>query len=92
MLTRLKRFRSDVVLSKLRLLTMLHEIKAKGGRICAISAPSRASTLVNYVGLDDGILDYVAEIKGSLKIGYDLPGTLIPVRGLACLRTSRTMR
>jgi hypothetical protein len=31
------------------------------------------------VGLDDGILDYVAEIKGSLKIGKYLPGTVIPV-------------
>ena len=85
MLTRLKRFRSDVVLSKLRLLTMLHEIKEKGGRICAISAPSRASTLVHYVGLDDGVLDYVAEIKGSLKIGYYLPGTLIPVLEESCM-------
>jgi hypothetical protein len=35
--------------------------------------------LVSYVGLDDGILDYVVEIKGSLKIGKYLPGTLVPV-------------
>ena len=44
-----------------------------------MSAPSRASTLVNYVGLDDGILDCVVEIKGSLKIGKYLPGTIVPV-------------
>ena len=35
--------------------------------------------MVNYVGLDDGIIDYVCEIKGSHKIGKYLPGTLIPV-------------
>jgi hypothetical protein len=44
-----------------------------------VGAPSRASTLINYVGLDDGILDCVLEIKGSFKIGKYIPGTLIPV-------------
>ena len=42
-------------------------------------APSRASTLVNYVGLASAIIDYVCEIEGSLKIGKCMPGTLIPV-------------
>ena len=31
--------------------------------------PSRASTLVNYVGLDKSLIGYVFEIAGSLKIG-----------------------
>jgi hypothetical protein len=79
MTERLERFRRDVMLSKLRLLAMLADIKASGGRVCGISAPSRASTLVTYVGLDDAIVDYVVEIKGSLKIGKYMPGTLIPV-------------
>lgn len=76
---RLTSFRRDVVLSKLRLVAMLHELKEKGARIAGISAPSRASTLVNYVGLDEGIIDYVCEIPGSLKIGKFMPGTRIPV-------------
>lgn len=76
---RMQNFRKDVVLSKLRLHSLLRDIKEKGGRICGISAPSRASTLVNYVGLDEGIIDYVCEIEGSLKIGKYMPGTLIPV-------------
>jgi hypothetical protein len=76
---RLATFRRDVVLSKLRLLSMLRDLKEKGARIAGISAPSRASTLVNYVGLDQGIIDYVVEIPGSLKIGKFMPGTQIPV-------------
>jgi 2-polyprenyl-3-methyl-5-hydroxy-6-metoxy-1,4-benzoquinol methylase len=79
MITRLTSFRSDVVLSKLRLLAMLRDLKEKGARIAGISAPSRASTLINYVGLDQGIIDYVCEIPGSLKIGRYIPGTQIPV-------------
>ncbi len=76
---RLASFRHDVMLSKLRLLALIRDIKENGGRICGISAPSRASTLVNYVGLDEAIIDYVCEIEGSLKIGKCMPGTLIPV-------------
>jgi hypothetical protein len=79
MAKRLQAFRRDVILSKLRLLSMLRELKEKGARIAAISAPSRASTLVNYVGLDEGVIDYVCEIAGSLKIGKYMPGTQIPV-------------
>jgi hypothetical protein len=79
MIERLARFRNDVLLSKLRLMSILRDIKETGGRVCGISAPSRASTLVCYSGLDDGTLDYVAEIKGSLKIGKYMPGTIIPV-------------
>jgi SAM-dependent methyltransferase len=79
MLARLKRFRNDVMLSKLRLLAMIRELKEQGARICGISAPSRASTLVNYLGLDEAIIDYICEIAGSLKIGKCMPGTSIPV-------------
>jgi len=76
---RLAEFKRDVMLSKLRLLSLLRELKEKGARIAGISAPSRASTLVNYVGLDEAIIDYVCEVPGSLKIGKYMPGTQIPV-------------
>ena len=72
-------FKSKVVQSKLDLYGLLRDIKRQGHRVYGIGAPSRASTLIQYVGLDDGILDCVLEIKGSLKIGKYMPGTLIPV-------------
>ena len=72
-------FKNRVVVSKLELHSMLLELKKQGKRIYGIGAPSRASTLINYVGIDDGSLDCVVEIKGSHKIGKYVPGTLIPV-------------
>lgn len=48
-------------------------------KIVGISAPSRASTLINYLGLDNSILDYICEVKGSLKINKYIPGTNISV-------------
>lgn len=75
----LLRFKDKVVLSKLELCKLLFDLKKKGRRIFGISAPSRASTLINYVGLDQDIIDCVVEVKGSYKIGKYIPGTLIPV-------------
>jgi len=72
-------FKKQVVVSKLKLHSLLLRIKTAGKRIYGISAPSRATTLTNYVGIDDGILDCVLEIAGSHKIGKYVPGTLIPV-------------
>lgn len=75
----LARFARAVTQTKLDLLALLKEIKGARTRIYGIGAPSRASTLINYVGLDNGILDCVLEIKGSYKIGKYVPGTTIPV-------------
>ena len=76
---RLKEFTREVAMSKLKLYALLKGIKEKGGRVYGIGAPSRASTLITYTGLDNGILNCVMEIKGSHKIGKYMPGTLIPV-------------
>jgi len=48
------------------------------GEIWGIGAPSRASTIIHYCGLEN-ILDAIVEIKGSPKIGKMMPGTNIPV-------------
>ena len=44
-----------------------------------MGAPSRASTLVNFVGLDNFTIDCILEKKGSYKINKYMPGTNIPV-------------
>ena len=74
-----KNFKRAVIQSKLDILTLFKEVKGKGARIYGVGAPSRACTLINYVGMDDGILDCVLEIKGTYKIGRYIPGTIIPV-------------
>jgi len=72
-------FRKDVVLSKINLYNLIKGVKTHGMRIYGIGAPSRASTLINYVGLDEGIIDSVMEVPGSHKIGKYVPGTKIPI-------------
>jgi hypothetical protein len=75
----LHEFRRRTVLAKLRLHGLLTGLVGGNARIFGVGAPSRASTLINYVGLGDGILQCVVEVKGSHKIGKYMPGTLIPV-------------
>jgi hypothetical protein len=77
---KLASFRRQVASSKMGLHAILRDLKGQGARVFGIGAPSRASTLINYVGLDDSILDCVLEINGSQKIGKYMPGTLIPVQ------------
>jgi nucleoside-diphosphate-sugar epimerase len=72
-------FRSRVIASKLELMKLLDSIKRKGVRVYGIGAPSRASTLINYCGLDDGLIDCVVEVSSSHKINKFIPGTRIPV-------------
>lgn len=72
-------FRRRVSASKLDLLAILRDLRNAGARVYGVGAPSRASTLVNYVGLDETVVECVLEIKGSYKIGKYMPGTLIPV-------------
>lgn len=74
-----KKFKDKVVLSKLHLNKILYNLKKRKKKIFGISAPSRASTLINYTGIDESIIDYILEIKGSKKIGKYLPGTKIPI-------------
>ena len=76
---RLQDFRRRVAQSKLALHALLRDAIGRGERIYGVGAPSRASTLINYVGLDREILSAVVEVKGSYKVGKYMPGTLIPV-------------
>jgi hypothetical protein len=63
---------------KLELLTLLAEIKRGGSPVYGIGCPSRAVTLIHYVGLD-GVLDCVCEVADSPKVSHYVPGTRIPI-------------
>ena len=77
--TNFEKFKKNVVSSKVNLFNIIKKIKGKNKTIFGVGAPSRASTLINYLGLDQDIIDCVLEIKGSYKIGNYIPGTKIPI-------------
>ena len=72
-------FKRNVVSSKIKLFNIINKLKKNNSSIFGVGAPSRASTLINYLGLDQDIIDCVLEIEGSYKIGNYIPGTKIPI-------------
>ena len=52
---------------------------SRGQRVYGIGAPSRASTLINYMGLDDGILTACWKSGARSRSASTCPGPLIPV-------------
>jgi hypothetical protein len=55
------------------------------GRRFGIGATARATTIINYCGLDVDDIECVCEVAGSDKIGHYIPGTRIPVVDEAAL-------
>lgn len=72
-------FAKHVQINKLTLLGHLEFLKKEGAKIVGIGAPSRASTVISYCGLDASIVDYICEQPHSLKVGRYMPGSDIPV-------------
>ena len=75
----LLQFKNNVVKAKLNNIKLLSSLVQRNKTIYGISAPSRATTLINYFGLNEDIIKCVLEIKGSHKIGKYIPGTKIPI-------------
>jgi len=71
-------FRNNVEKKKSKLLNLVRGLKKNDCKIFGIGAAARASTLINYVGLNN-YLDAVLEVKGSKKIGFYMSGTQIPI-------------
>lgn len=81
-----KRFKQATVQSKILMHSLIVDLidSARSHdeipvKIFGVGAPSRATTLVNYMGLDDVVIDAVVEVAGSRKIGSYMPGTKIPI-------------
>jgi hypothetical protein len=71
-------FSARVEENRARLTWLLHSLKHEGKSLAGVSAPAKGMTLLNYCGITNNLLDFVAE-KSTLKIGRFTPGGHIPV-------------
>ncbi len=74
-----KKFAARVERARLEFMEFLIKTKKSGKSIVGKSCPGRASTLLNYYGVDTSFMPYLAELPTSLKLGMYLPGKHIPV-------------
>jgi SAM-dependent methyltransferase len=68
---RVERLRRD-------LLALLRSLRAEGARIAAYGAAAKGATLLNYVGIDASLVDYVVDLNVH-KQGLLMPGVRIPI-------------
>lgn len=74
-----KKFATRVKVARLKFMDFLIKAKKSGKNIVGNSCPARASTLLNYYGVDSELLPYIAEQPTSLKLNMYLPGKHIPI-------------
>lgn len=74
-----KKFALRAQKARFEFMEFLMTAKKSGLSVVGKSCPGRASTLLNYYGVDRELLPYLAELPTSLKLGMYLPGKHIPV-------------
>jgi SAM-dependent methyltransferase len=63
---------------KQALLAQLHSLRRAGLRIAGYGAPAKGCTLMNYFGIDTGLVPYTVD-KNRFKQGRFMPGTRQPI-------------
>ena len=74
-----KQFRQRVSDNRCQFMELAYESKKYGKLFVADSCPGRGAVLINYYGLDQTILPYVAQLPNSEKVGQFIPGSHIPI-------------
>jgi hypothetical protein len=67
-------FADRVLALKKQLTALLDELRADGKRIAVYGASAKGSTLLNYLGIDNGTVDFLVD-RSSVKQGRFTPGT-----------------
>jgi len=75
-----KRFSQKVEECKEKSLKVIKILKDNGKSIVGYGSPAKATTVLNYYGIDSKSIDYIIE-DNELKHGKLLPGVRIPIQG-----------
>ena len=74
-----EKFVSDIKRSKKELINKILDLKKANKTIIAKSCPARAVVLLNYCGLNNNHLSYIAEQPTSLKLNLYVPGSNLKI-------------
>ena len=73
------KFTKRVQAAKLAIRNFAVHIAERGEKMVGVGCPGRCATLLNYCGIDQELMPYIAEQATSLKLGLFLPGNHIPI-------------
>jgi hypothetical protein len=75
-----RNFAQCVQTLKSSLLDLLTTAKSEGKKIAAYGAAAKGTTLINFVGIDQNLVDFVVD-RNTHKHGLHMPGQHIPIFG-----------
>ena len=75
-----KEFARKVEKCKEDSVSKIQSLKDEGKSIVGYGSPAKATTVLNYYGIDGESIDYIIE-DNELKHGKLLPGVRIPIKG-----------
>lgn len=64
---------------KKSLLELLHKLRSQGKRIAGYGAAAKGCTLINYVGIDKDLMEFIVD-RNEFKQGKFMSGQLQPIR------------
>lgn len=76
----LKNFGDKIQRHRHEFITVLKNLKSKGFKIAGYGATSKSTTVLNYCGIDNSILDFITDTT-PIKKNKLTPGTHIPIYG-----------
>lgn len=79
-----REFADRVETLRVELTSQLEKLKAAGHRIAVYGASAKGSTLLNYFGIDESLIDYVVD-RSTVKQGRFTPGTHLQIHDPARL-------
>jgi hypothetical protein len=82
------KFAERVYATKRNLLSFLIDAKRRGGKIAAYGAAAKGNTLLNFCGIREDFVEFVAD-RSPHKQGLFLPGTHLPVVAPDAIRDSK---
>ncbi len=73
-----KAFAERVQILKKTMIELLQTLKAEGKRIAVYGASAKGSTLMNYFGITNTLVDYIVD-RSTMKQGFYAPGTHLKI-------------
>ena len=74
-----KKFAQKLKIIKENVNSNIKLLKSKFDRIAAYGSPAKATTALNYFGIDNSVIEYTIE-DNNLKVGKIIPGVNIPIK------------
>jgi hypothetical protein len=83
-----ERFASNVYGAKKKLLEFFAAAHTQGATVAGYGAPAKATTLLNYCGIDTNLLPYTVD-RNPIKVGKYIPGVRIPIEATGQIKCRR---